>query len=78
MVQSRTVHRFLGRTGRLFIVATLTLLANGAVSPPAVHALAFEVDTSVDNAALTDCTAAANDCSLRGAISRARGEESHD
>jgi CSLREA domain-containing protein len=36
-----------------------------------VHAATFTVDTTADSAALSGCTAAPADCSLRGAIARA-------
>lgn len=45
-------------------VAALALLAFAAASNAAI----FEVDTLSDNGAQSACTAAANDCSLRGAI----------
>lgn len=45
-------------------VATLALLAFAA----SASALTFEVDTTADNPALDECTVAAGDCSLRGAI----------
>jgi hypothetical protein len=64
--------RTLSRGIRLFVVAALLgALTNMVAPPPVAHALAFEVDTSADNPALTACTAAPNDCSLRGAITRA-------
>ncbi len=40
--------------------------------------LDLTVDTTSDNGSLTACTAAANDCSLRGAISRANGSAGDD
>jgi uncharacterized repeat protein (TIGR01451 family) len=44
-------------------------------SPPP---LALAVDTTSDNASLSACTAAANDCSLRGAIARINNQQSDD
>ena len=41
-------------------------------------AFTFKVDTSVDNPALTACTAAPGDCSLRGAITRANANPGLD
>ncbi len=49
----------------------LVLLQKGKIEPVLIMAAplaTFAVDTATDNAALTACTAAANDCSLRGAI----------
>lgn len=43
-----------------------------------VSAATYTVDTTVDNGALTACTAAANDCSLRGAILTANGTMADD
>jgi hypothetical protein len=71
--------RTLSRGIRLFVVAALLgALTNMAVPPPVAHALALEVDTSADNPALTACTAALSDCSLRGAITRANTNPDHD
>nr|HQU86073.1 hypothetical protein [Pyrinomonadaceae bacterium] len=39
------------------------------LSAASFHAATRTVDTIADNGALTACTAAANDCSLRGAVS---------
>ena len=55
---------------RYFLTALLALLGslgNVAAAPPIV----YEVDTTVDNPALNACTTAPNDCSLRGAITKA-------
>jgi hypothetical protein len=43
----------------------------GALAAPMAAAATFSVDTSADNPALNTCTAAAADCSLRGAIAAA-------
>ncbi|HBB87027.1 MAG TPA: hypothetical protein DC047_05380, partial [Blastocatellia bacterium] len=52
----------------------LVVLRKGEVEPLAVIVVinaTYNVDTTVDNAGLTGCTGAANDCSLRGAIIKA-------
>jgi hypothetical protein len=54
-------------------LAVAASLVTGSV---AMAASSFEVDTTADDAALTACTAADNDCSLRGAISRANADPS--
>ena len=51
------------------IFSLLFLLFVGAISAQAQQN--FTVDTTVDDATLSACTAAAGDCSLRGAIARA-------
>ncbi|HWS27024.1 MAG TPA: hypothetical protein VN259_10700, partial [Xanthomonadales bacterium] len=43
----------------------------GVLAAPMAAAATFSVDTSADNPALNACTAAAADCSLRGAIAAA-------
>jgi fibronectin-binding autotransporter adhesin len=58
--------------------ALLWTLASVAVPPPTAHAQEFIVDTTTDNPALNDCTAANNDCSLRGAISKASANPGPD
>ncbi len=55
------------RTFLAIVLGTLTVLLP---STPALSAT-FTVDSTSDSAALTACTAAADDCSLRGAIARA-------
>ena len=57
---------------RLFVIAALlAAMVTITAPPPVAQAFTFKVDTSADNPALTACTAAPNDCSLRGAITRA-------
>jgi len=60
---------------KLYIALALTLAALVLVGWVAdgkpVHAATLAVDTTADNAALTACTGAAGDCSLRGAIIKA-------
>ncbi len=51
------------------IFSLLFLLLVGAIQAQAQQN--FTVDTTADDATLSACTAAANDCSLRGAIGRA-------
>jgi fibronectin-binding autotransporter adhesin len=58
--------------------ALLWTLASVAVPPPTAHAQEFIVDTTTDNPALNACTAANNDCSLRGAISKASANPGPD
>ncbi len=43
-----------------------------------ISAATYTVDTTADDAALSACTAAANDCSLRGAIARANATINND
>jgi len=55
------------------LALSLAVLALAIVlaGPERAHAVNYTVDTTADNASLTACTAAANDCSLRGAIIKA-------
>ncbi|MBN1814422.1 MAG: hypothetical protein JXA14_21460 [Anaerolineae bacterium] len=62
----------------LFAAALLAVLANLIVSPPVAYALTFDVDRVDDNPAANACTAAPNDCSLRGAIDRANANSGLD
>lgn len=57
---------------RPFLVAVILLITMGVFRQPlsAAPIATFVVDRTDDNAAATACTAAANDCSLRGAITR--------
>lgn len=50
---------------------TILLVASFLCSAWPVLSATFVVDTTADNPALQSCTVAANDCSLRGAISKA-------
>ncbi|MBN1993696.1 MAG: choice-of-anchor D domain-containing protein [Anaerolineae bacterium] len=57
---------------RVFVTtALLATLAGLAAPAPVAHAAVFDVDRLDDNAAASACTAAPNDCSLRGAITAA-------
>jgi hypothetical protein len=49
-----------------------------AVATPAAAATTYVVDTVADNAALSACTAAADDCSLRGAVAAANANAGAD
>ena len=58
-------------------VLMLPLLATVApLATPAAAATTFVVDTTQGLSSLDDCTTAAGDCSLRGAISAAIGAAS--
>jgi hypothetical protein len=46
-------------------------LVTASTATPAAAAISYVVDTTADNGALTACTAAADDCSLRGAVAEA-------
>lgn len=59
---------------RLYAVCALAILAVLLWAHPALAATRT-VDTVADNASLTACTAAANDCSLRGALSGAAAND---
>jgi hypothetical protein len=66
---------------RLKTMITLLGLSIGFVmfgAAQTAQAATYTVDTTADDAALSDCTAAANDCSLRGAIARANGTIDND
>lgn len=52
-------------------VVALGILLMATRAPAAVAATGFEVDTAVDDGALSACTAAVDDCSLRGAVTAA-------
>jgi LPXTG-site transpeptidase (sortase) family protein len=56
----------------------LTALIFAALPARFVHAATFVVDRTDDNAAASACTAAANDCSLRGAITAANANAGGD
>ena len=56
------------------MVLAVGLLAAGGVSSPVSAAVTYEVDRFDDVASANACTGAANDCSLRGAISKANGD----
>jgi hypothetical protein len=61
-------------TALRFGVFALTIIVAVLAGMPRTHAATFTVDTTVDDPAATPCTdAAPNDCSLRGAITRANG-----
>ncbi len=58
----------------IFVRPGLVILQNGKSAPsfvPSAPTATFTVDRADDVAAANGCTAAANDCSLRGAITRA-------
>lgn len=57
-------------------LVALTLIIAHSDSP--VEAAVFEVDTTTDDGSLDDCTGAAGDCSLRGAINAANAAAGHD
>ena len=60
------------RTSQTFLmVLAVGLLVAGGVSTPASAAVTYNVDRFDDIASANACTGAANDCSLRGAISAA-------
>ena len=61
-------------------LATLSMIAVALAGTPAqpVYAATLTVDRTDDTAAATACTAAANDCSLRGAISNANAAAGAD
>src|SRR5580765_8155557 len=58
-------------------IRVLTVLFVVAARRPA-RALQYDVDMTGDDASKTACTAAANDCSLRGAIIAANGHAGAD
>jgi hypothetical protein len=62
------------RLGPSFVTA-IAVLAVGAGS---ASADTFEVDTAIDDPSLTPCSAAADDCSLRGAILNSNGTPAVD
>lgn len=62
-------------TKAAFFTALLILLFGVANES---RAAAYTVDTTADNAALTACTSAPNDCSLRGAIASANSTATND
>jgi CSLREA domain-containing protein len=59
-------------------VLWLGILFGGAMFASDASAATRTVDTTADNGALTACTAAANDCSLRGAITNAASDDTID
>lgn len=72
--------RFSKRFPRLILFVLLSTLLIGHFTSPltAAPTATFAVDRTDDNAAATACTAAANDCSLRGAITAANSAGSAD
>jgi hypothetical protein len=62
----------------LVVAVLLAVLVLAAAPLPATTAQTLVVDTTVDNPALMTCNAAANDCSLRGAILKAKTISGHD
>ena len=71
------------KTFRLLVAAALLAASLAALAPPPVaHAatITVTVDTTTDSndAAYQACTAAADDCSLRGAISKANADSGND
>ena len=68
----------MSRVGGLVLI--LALFAMVTVPVHAADVITVEVDTVLDSddAAYRACTAAADDCSLRGAISRANADTAHD
>jgi hypothetical protein len=71
-------HRF-AKGLRVFFTATLLAgLALSVMPMPVAYAATYEVDRFDDDAGATACTAAANDCSLRGAITAANGNPGAD
>jgi hypothetical protein len=58
---------------KLILAATVMLSAAFAAT-----AATYTVDTTADSAGLSACTAAANDCSLRGAVARANAAAGND
>ena len=64
--------------GFLIAAAAAALLAAAVSAPPATAAGPFVVDTVIDDSALTACTAATGDCSLRGAIDAANASGGAD
>lgn len=73
---SRTASRTRSSTARF--VVTLAVLA-AALAASAAGAATLNVDTTADVVAKSDCDdAVADDCSLRGAVSKANGTAAHD
>lgn len=60
----------------MLLVLSLLFIVFGAAQ--AAQAATYTVDTTADNAALTACTTAANDCSLRGAVINANASAGAD
>ncbi|MEP6947128.1 MAG: FG-GAP-like repeat-containing protein [Acidobacteriota bacterium] len=60
----------IGRSAACFVALLIFTAVAGAAT--------YVVDTNSDNGNLSACTAAANDCSLRGAISKANGTPADD
>lgn len=68
---------------RLSVIAALLAVSLAALTPvPVAHAatITVDVDTTTDSnaAAYQQCTAAAGDCTLRGAISKANADTAND
>jgi hypothetical protein len=78
MMNHSTITHTLCRGTRLFVIAVLLGALANVATPPVAHAKGLTVDTTVDNATLTACTIAINDCSLRGAITRANNSANAD
>jgi len=74
---SRTALRTASSVARL--VVTLAVLAVAALSASVAGAATLNVDTTADVVAKSACDdAVADDCSLRGAVSKANGTAAHD
>ena len=63
---------------RLGLVLALVIAALGVQPVPVARAATYDVDRFDDNAGATACTAAPNDCSLRGAITAANASPGAD
>ncbi len=71
-------HNLTPRFRSVVAAALLAVLVNVATPSTAVYALFFDVDTNADDPLCTACTAAPNDCSLRGAVDSANANAGAD
>jgi len=78
MNHSMIVRTYVGGIFLFVVVALLVLVFTVIAPPPTAYASIFDVDTNADNPALVACTAAPDDCSLRGAITKANTNPGHD
>jgi plastocyanin len=78
-VKHRTpTHKFVVRVYLLASIALICGLALPFRLMPVAHAAVYQVDRTDDVAGATACTTASNDCSLRGAITKANGSPGAD
>ena len=74
-----TANAFSAQTVRLHTrLITFAIFIGIIAAAQTVSAATYTVDTTMDNGALTACTATANDCSLRGAITAANNTTAND